>query len=164
MLGWFAGIRVSQLRSTSGVELFGGVCVRNVLPPAAGMITAPEGYLRTFLDEGRSLMPLLRDVRATAPEFVADLLARATRSKHGRPRGPASEVRAVDGAGMIETLTDTQQRILALIAQGMSNQQVADALFITVGTTKWHLNQIFGRLQVRNRTEAVARARELRML
>ncbi|WP_279582918.1 helix-turn-helix transcriptional regulator [Fodinicola feengrottensis] len=43
----------------------------------------------------------------------------------------------------------------------MSNQQIADKLFITVGTTKWHLNQIFGRLQARNRTEAVARAREL---
>jgi len=127
-------------------------------------IAAPEGYLRTFLDEDRSLIPLLRDVRATAPEFVTDLLGRATKSRHGRPRGPASEVRAVDGAGMIETLTDTQLRILALIARGMSNQQVADALFITVGTTKWHLNQIFGRLQVRNRTEAVARARELHML
>lgn len=127
-------------------------------------IAAPEGYLRTFLDEDRSLIPLLREVRATAPEFVTDLLSRATKSRHGRPRGQASEVRAVDGVGMIETLTETQLRILALIARGMSNQQVADALFITVGTTKWHLNQIFGRLQVRNRTEAVARARALGML
>jgi LuxR family transcriptional regulator, maltose regulon positive regulatory protein len=136
---------------------------RELLARAVEM-AAPEGYRRTFLDEDRSLIPLLRDVRATGPEFVNDLLARATKSKHSRPRGPVSEVRAVDGGGMIETLTDTQKRILVLIARGMSNQQVADALFITVGTTKWHLNQIFGRLQVRNRTEAVARARQLRML
>ncbi|MFG1645137.1 helix-turn-helix transcriptional regulator [Amycolatopsis sp. NPDC049252] len=45
----------------------------------------------------------------------------------------------------------------------MSNQQVADKPFITVGTTKWHLYQIFGRLPARNRTEAVARARELNL-
>jgi hypothetical protein len=48
---------------------------------------------------------------------------------------------------VVETLTETQRRILGLIATGMSNQQVADKLFITVGTTKWHLNQIFGRLR-----------------
>lgn len=65
---------------------------------------------------------------------------------------------------MIQPLTDTQHRIIGLIATGMSNQEVADKLFITVGTTKWHLNQIYGRLQARNRTEAVARARELDLL
>jgi DNA-binding CsgD family transcriptional regulator len=58
--------------------------------------------------------------------------------------------------GVIQPLTDTQRRILSLIGTGMSNQQVADELFITVGTTKWHLNQIYRRLQARNRTEAVA--------
>jgi LuxR family transcriptional regulator, maltose regulon positive regulatory protein len=71
------------------------------------------------------------------------------------------DVRSVDG---VETLTETQRRILGLIATSMSNQQVADKLFIMVGTTKWHLNQIFGRLQARNCTEAVARARELNLL
>jgi DNA-binding NarL/FixJ family response regulator len=52
---------------------------------------------------------------------------------------------------VIETLTDTRQRILALIATGTSNQWVADKLFITVGTTKWHRNRTYGRLQVRDR-------------
>jgi LuxR family maltose regulon positive regulatory protein len=125
-------------------------------------IAAPDGYRRTFLDEGTAIVPLLKDVRATAPEFVADLLSRS-RSAPARP-GRGSELRAVEGVGVVETLTETQRRILGLIATGMSNQQVADKLFITVGTTKWHLNQIFGRLQARNRTEAVARARELNLL
>jgi len=124
-------------------------------------LAAPEGYRRTFLDEGAALVPLLRDIRATAPDFVTDLLARAG----ARPaRRTATKLRTVEGAGVIESLTDTQLRILGLIATGMSNQQVADKLFITVGTTKWHLNQIYGRLQVRNRTEAVARARDLHLL
>ncbi|AEK45105.1 LuxR family transcriptional regulator [Amycolatopsis mediterranei S699] len=125
-------------------------------------IAAPDGYRRTFLDEGPALVPLVKDVRATVPEFVTDLLSRS----RGAPAGPArgSELRTVEGVGVVETLTETQRRILGLIATGMSNRQVADKLFITVGTTKWHLNQIFGRLQARNRTEAVARARELNLL
>jgi LuxR family maltose regulon positive regulatory protein len=125
-------------------------------------IGAAEGYRRTFLDEGPRLVPLLRQVRMTAPEFVSDLLSRAGSVLPPHIRG--SELRVVEGVGVVETLTETQRRILGLIAEGMSNQQVADKLFITVGTTKWHLNQIYGRLQARNRTEAVARARELTLL
>jgi LuxR family maltose regulon positive regulatory protein len=125
-------------------------------------IAAPDGYRRTFLDEGAQLVPLLKDVRASAPEFVTDLLARHRGAPAHHVRG--SELRTVEGVGVVETLTETQRRILGLIATGMSNRQVAEKLFITVGTTKWHLNQIFGRLQARNRTEAVARARELNLL
>ncbi|WP_328608985.1 LuxR C-terminal-related transcriptional regulator [Amycolatopsis sp. NBC_00345] len=125
-------------------------------------LAAPDGYRRTFLDEGAPLVPLLKDVRATAPAFVADLLSRSRGTPAPSARG--SGLRTVEGVGVVETLTETQRRILGLIATGMSNQQVADKLFITVGTTKWHLNQIFGRLQARNRTEAVARARELDLL
>jgi LuxR family maltose regulon positive regulatory protein len=142
---------------------------RNALGDPAGdllahavELAAPDGYRRTFLDEGTTIVPLLKEVRSTAPEFVTDLLSRS-RSAPASP-GRGSELRMVEGVGVVETLTETQRRILALIATGMSNQQVADKLFITVGTTKWHLNQIFGRLQVRNRTEAVARGRELDLL
>lgn len=134
---------------------------REVLAEAVG-IAAPDGYRRTFLDEGAGMVPLLKDVRATAPEFVTDLLSRLRGAPSVPTRG--SELQTVEGVGVVETLTETQRRILGLIATGMSNQQVADKLFITVGTTKWHLNQIFGRLQARNRTEAVARARELDLL
>lgn len=125
---------------------------------------APDGYRRTFLDEGAPLVPLLREVRAIAPGFVDDLLARSTETAGAPQPARRGRLRTVPGVGVIEPLTDTQRRILSLIATGMSNQQVANELFITVGTTKWHLNQIFTRLQAKNRTEAVARARELQML
>jgi LuxR family maltose regulon positive regulatory protein len=160
-------IAILAVRARARAALGEVESARNVLARAVE-IAAPEGYRRTFLDQGPALIPLLRDVRGTAPDFVADLLARSAHTGPNRPRraggGPATEVRSMNGVGVVETLTDTQQRILALIASGMSNQQVADKLFITVGTTKWHLNQIFGRLQARNRTEAVARARELNIL
>lgn len=126
-------------------------------------LAAPDGYRRTLLDEGPQLLALLRDVRSTAPEFVTDLLARAPATRPGTTRRPR-ELRPTADAGVVESLTETQHRILTLIATGMSNQQVADKLYITVGTTKWHLNQIYSRLQVRNRTEAVARARQLQYI
>jgi DNA-binding NarL/FixJ family response regulator len=53
-----------------------------------------------------------------------------------------------------ERLGKTQVAILSLLKQGMRNQEIANDLSMTIGTTKWHLNQIFGKLQVRNRVEA----------
>jgi LuxR family maltose regulon positive regulatory protein len=59
-----------------------------------------------------------------------------------------------------ETLTRTEQEVLDLVASGHFNQEIATRLGIVVGTVKWHLHQIFAKLGARNRTEAVARARE----
>lgn len=61
---------------------------------------------------------------------------------------------------MPEPLRKTELAILALLNRGMTNQEIADNLMITLGTTKWHMNQIFGKLQVRNRIEALVRARQ----
>jgi LuxR family maltose regulon positive regulatory protein len=54
--------------------------------------------------------------------------------------------------------------LLGLIAAGLSNSQIAERLIVTVGTVKWHLNNIYGKLGVSSRTQAVARARELELL
>jgi LuxR family maltose regulon positive regulatory protein len=51
-----------------------------------------------------------------------------------------------------------------LLNGALTNQEIADKLAMTVDTTKWHMNQIFGKLQVRNRVEALARARQLKLL
>ena len=50
------------------------------------------------------------------------------------------------------------------MAAGHTNQQIAEALIISVGTTKWYTSEIYGKLGVNNRTQAVARARELGLL
>jgi len=65
---------------------------------------------------------------------------------------------------MPEPLRKTELAILGLLSQGMTNQEIAKNLAMTVGTTKWHMNQIFGKLQVRNRIEALARARQCEWL
>lgn len=63
-----------------------------------------------------------------------------------------------------EPLTDREREILALIAEGLSNQEIADQLFLTLETVKWYNKQAYQKLGVRNRTQAVARARALGLL
>ena len=65
---------------------------------------------------------------------------------------------------LVEPLSEAELKVLRLVASGLSNREIADRLVITVGTTKWHLNQIYSKLHVRNRTEAVALARTLELL
>jgi LuxR family transcriptional regulator, maltose regulon positive regulatory protein len=61
-------------------------------------------------------------------------------------------------------LTARETELLRRLSRGLSNQELADRLSITVGTTKGHLHRIFRKLGVRNRTAAVAKARELKLL
>jgi LuxR family maltose regulon positive regulatory protein len=65
---------------------------------------------------------------------------------------------------LVEPLSERELLILQLIAAGLSNQQIAQQLVIAVGTVKWHTNNLYGKLGVRSRTQALVRARELRLL
>jgi len=117
-------------------------------------IAAPEGYLRAFLEQGPPLFPLLRDVRSSAPPFVDQLLNEA---ESARDTGAASQP-------LIEPLSERELEVLGLIAAGLSNRRIAERLVIAVGTVKRHLNNIYGKLGVHSRTQAVARAGELDLL
>ena len=64
----------------------------------------------------------------------------------------------------IESLSDREAEVLALVAEGRTNAQIASELYVSVGTVKAHVHHIFGKLLVRNRSQAVARARELNLL
>lgn len=71
---------------------------------------------------------------------------------------------SIDSAGYCDPLTERELGIIHLLAAGKSNQEIADKLVLTVGTVKWYLHQIYGKLHVTNRTQAVSRARELKIL
>jgi LuxR family maltose regulon positive regulatory protein len=75
-----------------------------------------------------------------------------------------SEITLPEGENPNEALSEREVEVLCLIAQGYSNQQIADQLYISLNTTKTHVKNILGRLQVENRTQAAARARELGIL
>src|SRR5687768_9254758 len=75
---------------------------------------------------------------------------------------PAALARGLDAAN--ERLSRAQLRVLALLNRGLTTREIAHELDIGVGTVRWHLNHIFERLGVRNRTQAIVKARELRLL
>jgi LuxR family maltose regulon positive regulatory protein len=126
-------------------------------------LAAHEGYRRAFLDEGAPIAALLAEGRAVAPEFVDGLLAvfKAAPREGSRDALTAS---AAANQALFEPLGDTQLVILRLLDEGLSNQDIADRVGITLGTTKWHLNQIYGKLGVASRTQALAQARRARLI
>ncbi|MBI5035176.1 MAG: helix-turn-helix transcriptional regulator [Chloroflexi bacterium] len=116
-----------------------------------------EGYVRTFLDEGAPMINLLRHAgsRGIAPQYVARLL-----SEFDRTEGAAITAKQP----LIDPLSERELEVLRLVAAGKSNDEVAEELVLATGTVKKHLSNIFGKLNAQNRTECVARARELRLL
>ena len=118
----------------------------------AVQLGAAHGYPRLFLDEDAAIADLLPQVREVAPAFVDGLLA-AFNKPTPTPDQP-----------LIEPLTECELEVLRLVTAGQSNQQIADELVVTVGTVKKHLSNIFGKLGVNSRTQAVAEARALGIL
>jgi len=112
-----------------------------------------EGYVRLFVDEGPAMANLLRQAKSQSlfPEYATRLISAFT-----LPAAPPIP--------LLDPLSERELEILRLIATGMSNKALAETLFLTVGTVKWHLNNIYSKLDVRSRTHAVARARELGLL
>src|SRR5690606_15771448 len=68
------------------------------------------------------------------------------------------------GDNLVEQLTFREQEILQMIVDGCSNKDIAQRLFITVSTVKWHVRQVYQKLRVRSRVQAMVRARELNLL
>jgi LuxR family transcriptional regulator, maltose regulon positive regulatory protein len=128
-------------------------------------LAEPEGYVRTFVDEGTPMAELLSEVleglqrgRLTPPipaHYLRKLLAALERDEVGA-RLPAKR--------LPEPLSGRELEVLQLVAAGKSNSRIASELFVSVGTVKTHLNNLYRKLNARSRTQAVARARELDLL
>ena len=137
-------------------------------------LAAPEGYLRVFLDEGEPLAALVRelltrrrsarltDTRAVPREFLAHLTAAFDRA--GNALGRPGRRGSVAAPGLLEPLSARELEVLALVAAGHANREIAEQLYITVDTVKRHVSHIFDKLGAASRTQAAARARELGLL
>jgi LuxR family maltose regulon positive regulatory protein len=123
-------------------------------------LAAPEGYIHTFIDFGPPMQQLLHRALShqIAPDYVAKLLAAFTDA----PSPPLSTSPALQP--LIEPLSDRERQVLRLLANGLSNQEIADALIVSVNTVRTHLRRIYAKLAVNNRTAAVSRAQELELL
>ncbi len=120
-------------------------------------LAEPEGYVRIFVDEGLPMTQLLSEasVHGMMPDYVGKLLAVFEGGK--KPDLAANQP-------LIEPLSLRELEVLQLIAQGLSNHEISERLFLALSTVKGHNQKIFEKLQVQRRTEAIVRARELGLL
>lgn len=123
-------------------------------------LAAKAGYVRLFLDEGPVMARLLYQVaqQGLQAEYAGKLLAQFPAD--GNLPDSFSSV----AVGLVEPLTSREIEVLTLIAQGFSNQEIGLQLSISLGTVKRHAANIFGKLSVHKRTQAVAEARRLGIL
>lgn len=114
-------------------------------------------YIRLFVDEGKPMMELLQHAasRGIHQNYVSCLLA-----AFGSVEGEAYTM----VQPLIEPLTNRELEVLRYLATGLSNQAIADKLFVSLAAIKWHARNIYGKLNASNRTQAVHRARELGIL
>lgn len=145
------------------------------------LLAAPAGALRCFLDYGA---PLLERVQALsmaegftpAPSFpaafVTQLLDAWHHSQHALPARKTSEpcppqdgmVVPSEVRSFLVPLTPREHEIIRWIAEGLTTKAIAQRLTVTPGTVKWHIENIYSKLAVRTRTQAVAQARRLGLL
>jgi LuxR family maltose regulon positive regulatory protein len=135
------------------------------------ILACPQGYLRILADEGAPLAALLaRLISAqrsggTAAAVPLGCLARLQRALGPQDTAPGGGRAAVTGvAGLVEPLTRREHEVLTMLAAGRSNQAIASQLVVTLDTVKKHVTHVLGKLGATNRTEAVARARELGLI
>ena len=107
----------------------------------------------------RLLLGALR--RGIAPDYVRRLLSVFPAVASERP--DPSNARAA-GSDLIEPLSERELEVLRLVAEGLTNPEIASRLYLTVNTVKVHARNIYGKLNVHNRTQAVGRARQLGLL
>jgi LuxR family transcriptional regulator, maltose regulon positive regulatory protein len=129
------------------------------------MLACPQGYVRVFADEGPPMAALLGRLIAAqrtgqaAAEVPLGYLARLQRAFD-----PGQPARDPVPAGIVDPLTSRELEVLKMLAAGRSNQAIARELVVTLDTVKKHVGHVLGKLGAANRTEAVARARELSLI
>jgi LuxR family maltose regulon positive regulatory protein len=122
--------------------------LRSILPDADH-----AGFLRCWVEAPLALDELLRAARPVAPAFVDEIL----RLRGAHPAGAAT-------GALPEPLTPKERDVLALMAAGLSNPEIAVRLVVTTGTVKTHVHHLIEKLRVRNRVEAISRGKDLGLI
>ncbi|KRE43242.1 LuxR C-terminal-related transcriptional regulator [Paenibacillus sp. Soil522] len=128
-------------------------------------IAEPGGFIRIFIDGGIPMRMLMREAAAheMMPNYLGKLLAEYEAGEQ-KSEVKSDQRLAQPAKPLIESLSERELEVLHLIAQGLSNREISERLFLALSTVKGHNQIIFDKLQVKRRTEAVARARKLDLL
>jgi LuxR family maltose regulon positive regulatory protein len=126
-------------------------------------LAAPENYQRIFLDEGQPMYTILRATAAGLSDvldertklYIAQLLLAFQTDL------PRSAQDQFDSSKLVEPLSEREMEVFKLLENGLSNQEIAEQLFISMNTVKAHLKSIYSKLEVSNRVQAIAKGREI---
>ncbi len=161
----------SQMRRVIEVLMLQGIALQQRGDDESAMqafgraleLAEPEGYVRTFLDEGQPVAQLLYRAVATgvSPGYAQRLLAGFSEADFQPPATPEERHAA---RRLVEPLSERELEVLALIAEGLSNREIGARLHISLSTVKGHSTNIYGKLGVKSRTQAVAMAQNLGLL
>ena len=144
-------------------EAQGNISAALVSLERALMLAEPEGYCRLFIDEGPPMARLLREAlsRGIAPNYVRHLLAAFP--DDAPQKAKPSDFQLLDSE-LIDPLSERELEILQLIAEGLTNPEIAAELYLSLNTVKVHTRNIYSKLDTHSRTQTVARARDLQIL
>jgi LuxR family maltose regulon positive regulatory protein len=125
-------------------------------------LAEPEGFFQIFIDEGQAMARLLYDAVSDGIEsdHIQDILGAFPTDEPEQP-DPVSQIPESE---MVEPLSEREIEVLQLIAKGLTNQEIASRLYITLNTVKGHARNIYSKLSVKSRTQAVAKGRVLGIL
>ena len=130
-------------------------------------LAEPGGFIRNFVDLGPPMADLLKRAmkQRSHRDYVGEILAAFGEDKPGpvrdAPDAQSARAPAMSPQPLIEPLTDREIEILNLLKQRIYNREIAERLFVSTETVKTHLTNIYQKLQVKTRREAVDKARKL---
>jgi LuxR family maltose regulon positive regulatory protein len=136
-------------------------------------LAEPERFISIFVEQGRPVADILAELLKgdlpgkVRPAYIQEILAAfpnppSPQEESSKP--PTAELQTAGSPPLVEPLTGRELEVLRLIANGDSNQTIAEKLVITVSAVKKHTSNIYGKLAVNSRTQAVSRARQLGLL
>ncbi|HEX3248531.1 MAG TPA: LuxR C-terminal-related transcriptional regulator, partial [Pyrinomonadaceae bacterium] len=143
---------------------------------SALILGQPESFVRTFVDEGESLSKLLLELlkqkgkrwESEKPELLQYVVKLKEMFSPSGPvltaRVATTETEALPWWYVEDPLSERELEVLQHVARGLSNQEIADKLFLSAGTVKRHMSNIYQKLDVHSRTQALERARSLKVL
>lgn len=140
------------------------------------VLAQPERFMRTFVDEGESLSTLLLELleqkgkhwETEKPELLRYVVKLKDAFGPSAPvptaRMAAAQEEPLPWWYLEDPVSEREVEVLQLVARGLSNQEIADKLFLSTGTVKRHMSNIYQKLDVHSRTQALERARSLKLL
>ncbi|MGD8403409.1 MAG: LuxR C-terminal-related transcriptional regulator [Anaerolineales bacterium] len=151
---WVYGLVVVRALEAAFAETQGDALV---FLTEALLLAEGKGFIRSFVEVGKKLIPLLREAirRGITPEHAERILNVMVEK---------TQITETGWASLVEPLSERELEVLQLVTEGMSNREIAEELYISIGTAKTHVHNLCGKLGVRNRTEAAMKAKELDMV